>query len=64
MFLLVKTLLHCTIFSATSTRLTMLENVALQVAEVGCYTTARSQQLVVFLAGFLYISPRNEKREL
>ena len=32
----------------------MLTNVALQVAVVGCYTTTRSQQLAIFLAGFSY----------
>ena len=47
-----KALLHCVIFSATC--LTMFENVALQVGEVGCYTTARSQQLAIFLALFSY----------
>ena len=36
------------IFSATC--LAMLENVALQVAEVGCHSTTRSQQLTIFLA--------------
>ena len=29
----------------------MLENVVLQVAEDGCYTTKRSQQLAIVLAG-------------
>ena len=36
----VKALLCCAIFSAAC--LAMLEHVALQVAEVGCYTTMRS----------------------
>ena len=43
--------LEIKLFSAT--RLAMLENVALQVAEVWCYTTTRSQQLAVFLAGYV-----------
>ena len=46
---IIKALLHCAILSATC--LAMLENVALQVAEVGCYTTTRSQRLAIFLAG-------------
>ena len=41
-------MLHCAIFLGTC--LAMLINVALQVAEVGCYTTTWSQQLAIFLA--------------
>ena len=61
---LTKALLHCPIFSAAATCLAMLENVALQVGEVGCYT--RSRQLAVFLALFSYpeLLRRNEKREV
>ena len=44
-----KALLHCAIFSATC--LAILENVTLRAAEVLCYTTTRSQQLAIFLAG-------------
>ena len=50
----------------------MFENVALQVAEVRCYTSTRSQQLAIFLAEFpswisLFSYPelvgtKNEKR--
>ena len=56
-----KALLHYAIVTATCRA--MFENVALQVAEVGCYTTTQPQQLAIFLAFFSYPELRGMKNE-
>ena len=55
----VKVLLHCAIFSATC--LAMVENVALQVAEVRCWGPVT---LSNFLNNLSRNAPRNEKQEV
>ena len=54
-----KALLHCAIFSATC--LALVENVALQVAEVWCWGPVTR---CIFLSNLSRNAPRNEKQEV
>ena len=53
---------YCAIFSAAC--FAMLEKVALQAAEVGCYTTTRSQQFAIFLTGYAWPGGKLEKTRI